>query len=162
MRGADQQPDAQFSYVSPEQRVPREHPLRPIREMTNEALKRHHPTSANLPRRPKTVDKPQHLAVGINQGKCPRRGISDREAGTAEGRSRAAHLERLVPVEYLLRTTELLALRTRPRETRLRPLADLHPLLLGQRGHDGDDRILEHAFPASENNRRPSCRVSSS
>jgi len=40
MRGADQQPDALFSYVSPEQRVPGEHPLRPIREMANEALKR--------------------------------------------------------------------------------------------------------------------------
>jgi transposase len=38
MRGADQQPDAMFSYVSPEQRVPKDHPLRPIREMANQAL----------------------------------------------------------------------------------------------------------------------------
>lgn len=48
MRGADQQPDALFSYVSPEQRVPREHPLRPIREMANEALKRLSPRFAKL------------------------------------------------------------------------------------------------------------------
>lgn len=40
MRGADQQPDALFSYVSPEQRVPRDHPLRPIRRAANEALER--------------------------------------------------------------------------------------------------------------------------
>ena len=38
MRGADQQPDALFSYVSPEQRVPQDHPLRPIRRLANEAL----------------------------------------------------------------------------------------------------------------------------
>ena len=40
MRGADQQPDAMFSYVSPEQRVPEDHPLRPVRKMANEALKK--------------------------------------------------------------------------------------------------------------------------
>ena len=40
MRGVDQQPDALFSYVSPEQRVPRDHPLRPIRRAANEALER--------------------------------------------------------------------------------------------------------------------------
>jgi len=48
MRGADQQPDALFSYVSPGQRVPPEHPLRPIREMANEALKRLSPRFAKL------------------------------------------------------------------------------------------------------------------
>jgi hypothetical protein len=29
-----------FSYISPEQRVPADHPLRPIRQMTDAALKR--------------------------------------------------------------------------------------------------------------------------
>jgi transposase len=48
MRGADQQPDALFSYVSAEQRVPREHPLRPVREMANEALKGLSPRFAKL------------------------------------------------------------------------------------------------------------------
>jgi transposase len=38
MRGADDQPERLFSYISPEQRIPADHPLRPIRQMTNEAL----------------------------------------------------------------------------------------------------------------------------
>src|SRR5579862_54161 len=38
MRGDDQQQGAMFSYVSPEQRVPAEHPLRPIRGMVDEVL----------------------------------------------------------------------------------------------------------------------------
>jgi transposase len=38
MRGADERSDFLFSYVSPEQRVPADHPLRPIREMTDAAL----------------------------------------------------------------------------------------------------------------------------
>jgi transposase len=39
MRGDDQQPDSMFSYVSPEQRVPRDHPLRPIRERVDDILR---------------------------------------------------------------------------------------------------------------------------
>src|SRR4029453_19620460 len=38
MRGQDRQQSAMFSYVSPEERVPAEHPLRPIREMADVAL----------------------------------------------------------------------------------------------------------------------------
>jgi transposase len=38
MRGADERSDFLFSYVSPEQRVPADHPLRPIRQMTDAAL----------------------------------------------------------------------------------------------------------------------------
>jgi transposase len=38
MRGDDQQQGAMFSYLSPEQRVPGDHPLRPIREMVDEVL----------------------------------------------------------------------------------------------------------------------------
>lgn len=48
MRGADQQPDAMFSYISPEQRVPEDHPLRPIGEMANEALKKLSPRFAKI------------------------------------------------------------------------------------------------------------------
>lgn len=40
MRGDDQQASHLFSYLSPEQRVPADHPLRPIRAMTDEALRR--------------------------------------------------------------------------------------------------------------------------
>lgn len=39
MRGPDIQQDALFSTVSPESRVPRDHPLRPIRKMVDKALK---------------------------------------------------------------------------------------------------------------------------
>jgi transposase len=40
MRGNDEQPGHLFSYLSPEQRVPADHPLRAIRAMTDEALQR--------------------------------------------------------------------------------------------------------------------------
>jgi len=39
MRGKDEQQLDVFSYVSPEQRVPQDHPLRPLRAMTDEALR---------------------------------------------------------------------------------------------------------------------------
>lgn len=39
MRGDDQQQGSMFSYLSPEDRVPSDHPLRPIRAMTNTVLK---------------------------------------------------------------------------------------------------------------------------
>ena len=40
MRGDDEQSGHLFSYLSPEQRVPADHPLRAIRTMTDEALRR--------------------------------------------------------------------------------------------------------------------------
>jgi transposase len=40
MRGADDRSDFLFSYVSPEHRVPADHPLRPMRTMTDGALER--------------------------------------------------------------------------------------------------------------------------
>src|SRR5918912_106459 len=39
MRGDDRQPDAMFSYVSAEQRVPKEHPLRAIRALVDQVLR---------------------------------------------------------------------------------------------------------------------------
>jgi transposase len=39
MRGKDEQQLDVFSYVSPEQRVPQDHPLRSLRCMTDEALR---------------------------------------------------------------------------------------------------------------------------
>jgi hypothetical protein len=39
MRGLDTRQEGMFSYVSPESRIPRDHPLRPIREMVDDALK---------------------------------------------------------------------------------------------------------------------------
>jgi transposase len=40
VRGDDQQSGHLFSYLSPEQRVPKDHPLRPVRDMTDAALRR--------------------------------------------------------------------------------------------------------------------------
>lgn len=40
MRGADEQPGSMFSYVSLEERVPSDHPLRAIRQITDRALER--------------------------------------------------------------------------------------------------------------------------
>jgi transposase len=40
MRGYDELQAAMFSYISPEQRIPKDHPLRPIRQMTDHCLKR--------------------------------------------------------------------------------------------------------------------------
>jgi hypothetical protein len=40
MRGKDEQQLDVFSYISPEQRVPQDHPLRLLRVMTDEALTR--------------------------------------------------------------------------------------------------------------------------
>jgi transposase len=48
MRGIDLRQEAMFSYVSPEQRVPADHPLRPIREMVDEALQKMSPRLARL------------------------------------------------------------------------------------------------------------------
>ncbi len=39
MRGDNEQQAGMYSYISPEQRVPADHPLRPIREMTDEIFK---------------------------------------------------------------------------------------------------------------------------
>ncbi len=39
MRGNDQQDTTMFSYISPEERVPADHPLRPIRSMVDKALR---------------------------------------------------------------------------------------------------------------------------
>jgi transposase len=43
MRGKDEQQLDVFSYVSPEQRVPQDHPLRRLRAMTDEALQQLQP-----------------------------------------------------------------------------------------------------------------------
>jgi transposase len=48
MRGHDERPDALFSYVSLEQRVPADHPLRAIRVMTDAALTRMAPRLTRL------------------------------------------------------------------------------------------------------------------
>src|SRR6202163_3419329 len=48
MRGNDQKQDAMFSYLSAEQRVPAEHPLRPLRAMMDDILREMSPRFAKL------------------------------------------------------------------------------------------------------------------
>src|SRR3984957_1287734 len=48
MRGDDNQQDGMFSYVSPEKRVPPDHPLRPVRKMVDEILKEMSPQFAKV------------------------------------------------------------------------------------------------------------------
>ena len=48
MRGDDNQQEGMFSYISPEKRVPTDHPLRSIRKMVDEILKEMSPKFAKL------------------------------------------------------------------------------------------------------------------
>jgi hypothetical protein len=48
MRGDELIPDDMFSYVRPEQRVPADHPLRPIRTLVDEVLRALSPRFARL------------------------------------------------------------------------------------------------------------------
>lgn len=48
MRGDDEQQSGVFSYISAEERVPQNHPLRPVRKMVDEALKELSPRFAKL------------------------------------------------------------------------------------------------------------------
>ena len=48
MRGDDEQQLGVFSYISPEQRVPKDHPLRPLRAMADEALRELRPRFNHL------------------------------------------------------------------------------------------------------------------
>ena len=48
MRGADEPPGSMFSYISPEERVPADHPLRAVRRITDRALERLSPLLGTL------------------------------------------------------------------------------------------------------------------
>src|SRR5207245_9062780 len=48
MRGNDEQQLDVFSYISPDERVPQDHPLRPLRVMTDEALQQLRPRFEKL------------------------------------------------------------------------------------------------------------------
>lgn len=48
MRGENEQQAGMYSYIMPEQRVPADHPLRPIRKMTDEIFKRLSPSFEKL------------------------------------------------------------------------------------------------------------------
>ena len=48
MRGTDTHQQMLFSYISPEARVPQDHPVRPIRKMADKALKELSPVFREL------------------------------------------------------------------------------------------------------------------
>lgn len=48
MRGEDSKQEGMFSYVSPEKRVPTDHPLRPVRKMVDQVLKEMSPQFSKL------------------------------------------------------------------------------------------------------------------
>ena len=48
MRGDDEQQEGMFSYISPEKRVPMDHPLRPVRKMVDEILREMSPEFSKL------------------------------------------------------------------------------------------------------------------
>lgn len=54
LRGKDAQQLDVFSYVSPEQRVPHDHPLRSLRAMTDEALQQLEPRFNSLYAKPQS------------------------------------------------------------------------------------------------------------
>ena len=66
MRGDNEQEAAMFSYISPEQRVPADHPLRPIRQMTDEIFKQLSPRFDKLYSR---VGRPS-IAITWNAWPC--------------------------------------------------------------------------------------------
>lgn len=59
MRGDDRQQAGMWSYISPEQRVPTDHPLRPIRAMVDTILAELSPEFATLY---STVGRPSSLS----------------------------------------------------------------------------------------------------
>jgi transposase len=62
MRGGDEQQGGMWSYISPEERVPQDHPLRPIREMVNVVLKDMSPTFSRIySRHGRPSIPPEHL-----------------------------------------------------------------------------------------------------
>jgi hypothetical protein len=65
MRGKDEQQLDVFSYISPEQRVPQDHPLRLLRAMTDEALQQLKTSVQPLVRQDRTaIDSAGEVVAG--------------------------------------------------------------------------------------------------
>jgi hypothetical protein len=74
MRGDDEHPDGIFSYRRPEERIPADHPLRPIRAMVDTALRELSPEFARLyPKtgRPSIAPHPERAAADRAAGLQP-------------------------------------------------------------------------------------------
>jgi len=76
MRGQDAQQDHMWSYIQPEQRVPQDHPLRPIRAMVDQALQDLSPRFALLYSHTGRPSIPPEQLLGL-RGNL--RGLSERQ-----------------------------------------------------------------------------------
>ena len=87
MRGDDQQSGHLFSYLSPEERVPADHPLRAIRQMTDEALRQLSPQFEAIYAKSGRPSVPSSSALAARRG-----GSSARSSATGYGRSSSSPL----------------------------------------------------------------------
>jgi hypothetical protein len=77
MRGDDHQQSAMYSYLSPEQRVPADHPLRPIRQMSDEVMRQlGRRFSQNVCGQRRTVDCSGEAVAGLAAASAVRCGAS--------------------------------------------------------------------------------------
>src|SRR3990172_1031472 len=89
MRGEDPKQEAMFSYVSPEQRVPQDHPLRPIREMVDTILQEMSPRFARLYKKSKGAEAKLSYLGHVLYGEPQRvAGPDDGDAGRWNGGAR--------------------------------------------------------------------------
>src|SRR5215216_232413 len=65
MRGDQEQQAGMYSYISPEQRVPADHPLRPLRKMTDEIFKQLSPRFDKLYASRAAVDRAGAVAASV-------------------------------------------------------------------------------------------------
>ena len=82
MRGADEQPGSMFSYVSLEERVPPDHPLRAIRRITDRALERLSPRFGSLY---VTIRAPVDPARAVAAGAAAAGALHDPQRAAADG-----------------------------------------------------------------------------
>src|SRR3989442_3553743 len=82
MRGEDNKQEAMFSYVSPEQRVPTDHPLRPIGAMVDGILKEMSPQFA---KRYADVGRPSIAPERLFAGAAPADFLFGEERTAADG-----------------------------------------------------------------------------
>src|ERR1039458_477881 len=89
MRGKDEQQLDVFSYVSPEHRVPQDHPLRPLRVLTDEAFRelqpRFHKLYAQTGRPSRAIVASRSLV--ISNSRAIRASPSSAERALASGRT---------------------------------------------------------------------------
>ena len=91
MRGDDQRPDDLFSYIRPEQRVPADHPLRPIRAMVDTVCTSCPPSSPGCMRRRAGRRSRPRSCCGPSCSKC----VLGPERAAADG---AARLQPALPL----------------------------------------------------------------